>query len=282
MGYLKGLQLILACFVLATATTFSSADQAEIVLRKQSDLKGTMIRLGDIADISAGDPATMHNLATTPLLPAPRPGTTRFLHRSELKELLRSRGVNLQEVRVWGVEVVRLGESDQEKSGATHKKAKKLRVQPAPPVEKPTTPTYTAVILRRKLFKGDLIREEDLELRVEEVRPSSSALVSIKEALGMEARQNLSEGSTLLKNQIRKPLQVMRGETVAVFARTGRVTVKTFAISRQDGADGDLVQVESLDKKERYAAFVTGRRELEVFASGKTTEELASLSGNRR
>ena len=282
MGILKVQKPLLACFVLMTVASVSWAGKAEIVLRKMADQKATMIRLGDIADISAGDPATMHDLATTPLLPAPRPGKARYLHRSELKELLRSRGINLQEIRIWGAEVVQIGKTRQSESEPTPKSARKLQTQPKPPMKKSSVATYTTVVLLRKLSKGDLIRAEDLELRVQERRPSSTALGSIKEAVGMEARHNLSQGSTLLKSQIRKPLLVMRGETVAVFARTGGITVKTFAISRQEGAQGDLIQVESQDKKERYAAYVTGRRQLEVFASGKTIKELASLPGNRR
>ena len=93
----------------------------------------------------------------------------------------------------------------------------------------------------------------------------------------MEARRQLPVGYVLRKNQLRAPLQVLRGETVTVFARTGGVSVKTFAIAKQDGAQGDLIRVQALDKKELYTAHVSGRRELEVLATGHSAQELATL-----
>ena len=68
-------------------------------------------------------------------------------------------------------------------------------------------------------------------------------------------------------DQVRAPLLVRRGDEITVVARGGGIRVRTQAHSRQDGARGDLVQVESLDTGERYDARVIGLREAAVFAA---------------
>jgi flagella basal body P-ring formation protein FlgA len=73
-------------------------------------------------------------------------------------------------------------------------------------------------------------------------------------------------------------MQVKRGETVKVVARTAGITVSTFAVVQQDGSLGDLVQVQTLDKKDRFAARVSGWKELEVSATGATTGDFATLN----
>ena len=59
-------------------------------------------------------------------------------------------------------------------------------------------------------------------------------------------------------------------------ARAAGVSVRTYAMSQQDGGMGDLVMVQSLASKERYAARVIGVRELEIFTAGASAAELAA------
>jgi hypothetical protein len=47
-------------------------------------------------------------------------------------------------------------------------------------------------------------------------------------------------------------------------------------MAQQDGGMGDLVMVQSLASKERYAARVIGVRELEIFTAGASAAELAA------
>ena len=102
-------------------------------------------------------------------------------------------------------------------------------------------------------------------------------MTSVSQAVGMEATRSIRSNQTLLRAHFTAPQQVARGETVTVFARTQGISVRTFAVARQDGALGDLIQVETVDKKDRFVARVSGRRELEVLAAGATASEYASL-----
>lgn len=133
------------------------------------------------------------------------------------------------------------------------------------------------VVAVRDIPRGNLIRATDLEVRLVEGSISNTAVESISQVIGMEATRPIRSDQPILTNHVSAPLQVQRGETVTVFARTQGISVRTFAIAKQDGAMGELIQVETLDKKDRYAARVSGRRELEVLAAGATADDYANL-----
>jgi hypothetical protein len=81
----------------------------------------------------------------------------------------------------------------------------------------------------------------------------------------MEARQAIQTGAVIFTDQIRSPLLVKRGEIIIVVSQSGGIRVRTTGRARQDGAAGELVQVETLETGERYEARVTGLREAAVF-----------------
>ena len=135
----------------------------------------------------------------------------------------------------------------------------------------------SVLFARQQIKKGDIIRAIDIELRQHEGRVPSSALSSLDQVVGMEAKRSVSENTILQENHVQAPIQVQRGETVLVTSRTGGITVKTYVVARQDGAMGDLVQVETLDGDERFAARVSGSRSLEVLAPGTQAKDYATL-----
>ena len=336
----------LAIFVALLIAGAPSALGANVMLRVKSNHQGTMIRLGDIADISAASTSELKNLATTVLLPAPAPGTHQFLHRSQVRDLLAARGVDLGAISMSGVAVVELGQAkppaevgvgekssvalptrEEVESSLQASIKQHLNRQTGHPRWRVETPLDAAAYLRlaklgleltvsggrrpwtgrqyfkfvgsqadremtvvatvtkiqpvvtvlRNIERGELIRTTDVEIRQHEGNLSSSAVASLAEAIGMEARRSIKAGSMILKNHLKAPLLVERGETVTVFARTAGITVRTFAVAREDGAQGELVQVETLAGKERFAARVSGRRQLEVLATGATVGDYASL-----
>jgi flagella basal body P-ring formation protein FlgA len=135
------------------------------------------------------------------------------------------------------------------------------------------TPLATVV---REIERGDLIRADDVALLPHEGSVPNGAIRDLDEVVGTEAMRMFRPDALVLKAGIRAPRLVERGETVSIVARTGGVAVKTFGVARQAGALGDLIQVESLDTRERFAARVAGRSQLEVMARGATTAEFAN------
>lgn len=336
----------LVVLLAALAVGAPSALAANVALRAKSNHQGTMVRLGDIADISAASTLELNDLTTAVLLPAPAPGTLQFLRRSQIRDLLAARGVDLGAISLSGAEVVELGTSKlqaevagegkdtvlapnrREIESSLHASIKQylseqtghdrwrieapldtadylrlanlgfelkveggrkpfsgrqyFQVSGAQPdqemvVVATVTQIQPVVIALRKIEQGELIRATDVEIREHEGNLPSTTMSTLAGAVGMEARRSISEGSILQKSQLSAPLLVERGETVTVFARTAGITVRTFAVARQDGAQGELVQAETLDRKDRITARVSGRRELEVLATGATTGDFASL-----
>lgn len=320
-----------------------TAPAAELLLRSRARLSGPVVRLGDVAEISAADPAILHNLETTPLLPAPAPGTSRFVSALELQELLASQGLNLGELEISGAQVIEIGQVEARAPVGTpaaeslpsteavegelketirtllneqtgHKlwrieldvdkqqlpkiaqlgmplEVRGLQGRPGRQnmvVEGPQSEDreiiageifkiQPVVVLRRQLNRGDLVGAADVEVRLEDGSVPQGCFHETQQVLGMEAKRTLKEGAMLQPNVLRAPILVERGETVGVYARTGGISVRTFAIARQDGAMGDLLQVETLESKERYIARVVGPQTLEVMATGASAEELARL-----
>jgi flagella basal body P-ring formation protein FlgA len=87
------------------------AGAVEIVLREHAAPRDSVVRLGDIAEIIADDGTPLEtNLADTPLMPAPAPGTKQFLRSAVLRDLLAARSVNMNGLRITGARVVTITE----------------------------------------------------------------------------------------------------------------------------------------------------------------------------
>lgn len=138
------------------------------------------------------------------------------------------------------------------------------------------------VVAVRKIQPGDLIGVTDVEIRQQGGNLPATTIRSLDQVLGKEAIRAITAETILQSGQLRAPLQVQRGETVEVYARTGGITVKTFAVVKQDGSLGDLVQVETLDRKEKFAARVSGWKQLDVLPTGVSAADIATLRSSTR
>jgi flagella basal body P-ring formation protein FlgA len=293
-----------AAVLMAVLTTVLSASQvsnaAEIVLRQQVTLRGPMVRLGDVADLSASNNTRLQELITTPLMPTPAPGTQKYLHVAQLRDLLNARGVSIADLRFRGAPqvVIRVrpknlrnvsskpttSEPHTPTTSQTHSDQTSQRnvEKGQSDTQQPIEPTVQVVVMVRAVEKGTFVRADDIEIRNLERRMPFRAIQSLDQAVGKIAKQSLRSGVLLLENHLEAPRLVERGETVTVFARTAGIQVRTHAIAKQHGSLGALVQVETLDRGERFMARVTGLRELDVFTTGVTVAEHATLNRKRR
>lgn len=331
--------LLLGCFM-------EAAQGADVMLRERAVPSKSVVYLGDIADIAAASRSEVDRLTTTLLMPAPAPGTQIYLRKSQLRDLLVSRGVDIRSIRLSGADVVEVGlpkAKDHDNAFVGHpatsapdtgsvleaaignylrdqtghddweiefrdlgargqrhriRDGSKLivaggrqpwtgrqmfRVRTREMVDPVTIYTQvsknqTVLFTRRAIERGEMIRAADVEERRFDGQAPNSAAVSIDDVIGKEAVQSITAGAIVHTRYLRAPLLVQRGETVDVYARTRGIAVRTLATARQDGALGDLVQVESLDGEERFAARVQGRRSLVVTASGSKVEDFALMN----
>jgi flagella basal body P-ring formation protein FlgA len=84
----------------------------EISLRERVVPHATVIRLGDVADVTAADRQVSRQLATLPLMPAPARGTERYLRTREIQDMLAAQGVDVGELRFIGKDQVIVAASD--------------------------------------------------------------------------------------------------------------------------------------------------------------------------
>lgn len=123
------------------------------------------------------------------------------------------------------------------------------------------------VIAARSLSRGVMLRASDLQLYHAELpQDQPNAIYSLDQAIGKETTRSIPAGKLVTTDAIQSPLYVRRGEIVTVYAHAAGIRIRTQGRARDDGGNGTLVAVESLDTREAFFARVCGVREVEVFA----------------
>jgi flagella basal body P-ring formation protein FlgA len=100
------LLLLGASFAAAAALGASSAVAADIAINAMASPQGSVVRLGDVAKVTADSAKEATRLAAIPIMPAPAPGTERFLRMREVQDLLSARGEDMDALRFKGELVV--------------------------------------------------------------------------------------------------------------------------------------------------------------------------------
>jgi flagella basal body P-ring formation protein FlgA len=95
-------QLLSSLIVAAIAWPTTASALTEITLRDRVAMKGSVVRLSDIAEISTDDEELARKYAALPLMPAPGAGGQRFLRKREVEDLLVAHGADLSKTRIQG------------------------------------------------------------------------------------------------------------------------------------------------------------------------------------
>lgn len=96
---------------LALLSFVFNCEAATLLLREQASEHGSLVRLGDVADIAAATPAEVQTLSNTPLFPAPAVGTQFYLTVEKLRDLLVARGLDTGQLSIKGSLVVEIGQA---------------------------------------------------------------------------------------------------------------------------------------------------------------------------
>ena len=335
-----GYCLLTALLVSAGARVAASA---ELRLRPQCTAAGSLVKLGDVAEVIASDQGQAQALAAMELFPSPAEHEQRFVRVREIQDLLQLRGHNLAECQFSGAsQVTVLGRSAparapvaQPMSAAAakrihrrlceavskyldeHASAQQAWIVEAEPtdaqaravgdtsrtisisggkspwtgpqrfevtVKGPQGPASfmldaqvsvrpEVVVAVRALPRGSTVREGDVELQQDASADAGSTVFhSLAEVIGRETTRSLAAGRAISQDSLRTPLMVHRGDVVTVYANSSGIRIRTAARARDDGAQGDLVAVESLLDRATYFTRVSGIREVEVYARAARVE----------
>jgi flagellar basal body P-ring formation protein FlgA len=98
--------LLLAGFERACAATVN------VVLHEQVVAKSPVIRLGDVARIVTADRLRARYLSSLLLMPAPAPGTQRFVRKREVEDLLAAHGQDLSQLQIDGAVQIAIATPD--------------------------------------------------------------------------------------------------------------------------------------------------------------------------
>jgi flagella basal body P-ring formation protein FlgA len=355
----------------------TTASAVQVKLREEVVPKSSVVRLGDVAEISSADRAEMRRLSAVPLMPAPASGTERFLRQREVADMLAANGVDMRAVQFGGAEKVSVKGGSGVAQAAFNEPAKvvtspagdrraevlaggggrielpqldeaqvaalngilgrivsdyltsKTGSAPAGRVDckvsneqlaqlamSTTAPVCTggaapwsgrqrltlsfttgkgpqqmsivvnvsepAIVAVRPVARGSMITAADVALQI--VEPSVKAsgqrvcVDSLDKIIGKEARQQLQAGEIVYADQVQMPVIVKRGELITVASQGGGIRVRTSARALQDGSQGDLIQVESLQGKQKFDARVVGLREAAVFSPARVSTPRATES----
>jgi flagella basal body P-ring formation protein FlgA len=112
------IQLIGVILLLSSVCAQQSVAAEIVVLRERVAMSTPVVRLGDVAEIQSADRQRARQLAALPLMPAPSPGSERFLRRREVEDLLAAHGLNLRALQVEGAEQIAISGSATTSSNA--------------------------------------------------------------------------------------------------------------------------------------------------------------------
>jgi flagella basal body P-ring formation protein FlgA len=137
----------------------------------------------------------------------------------------------------------------------------------------------SVVVAAEPLARGAVIRAADVRLAPNQV--TDGAFHAIDRVIGQQTTRAIPAGTILDRDSIRPPLLVRRGETVAVYARSAGIQVRTAAKAREEGSLGDLIEVESLTDRATYFVRVCGIQEVEVYARATRADRAAAIDSDR-
>jgi flagellar basal body P-ring formation protein FlgA len=107
----KNLKCVGAMLVAFCVTSHALA-AVDVKLREKVAPHGSVVRLGDVAEIATADRQQARQLGSLPLMPAPAPGTERFLRTREIQDMLSAQGVDVGALRFVGAQQVVIAAAD--------------------------------------------------------------------------------------------------------------------------------------------------------------------------
>lgn len=300
------------------APSLGLADQ--IFLRKEAKVAGSIVRLGDVAEIVGGSLAEKSKLNKLELFPVDPQASV--LTAAQIREELTLAGVDLLRWRLSGASTVALQSSTPSSSLPTLAtrafQANRLRSQaPMHPAQQfnrhsarqvsYTAPTQVTDLtaspvgsgvqgmetsqspgageemvsgwtVRRTLDRNAQIGPMDLEPIQVPARQSRNLVTDPELLIGKVARNRLVSGQPIHENSIEEKKLVQRNKQVRIVSKVGILEVSTVGRCLADGGLGQVVPVETFEKRKPFYGTVTGYQEVTISEEPGDT----AIQANRR
>lgn len=110
---------------------------------------------------------------------------------------------------------------------------------------------YRSVLTARSsVLRGSEINPSDFELKTVEVsKLRGNPLQDFSALSGFRAKMNIKEGEVLIQENLEALPVIKRGDKISAVAGSGNVVISIDASAREDGRIGQVIRVETADKK---------------------------------
>lgn len=123
------------------------------------------------------------------------------------------------------------------------------------------------LIARTSLRRGELVEGADVSADEQWLTPGTRPGAP-ERVVGSAVRSRLAAGQVVLESDVQPPVVVQKGDLVWVHCLSDSVLLKRQARAMNTARDGEAVELQSLNSKERFTARMNGRGRAVTIASG--------------
>lgn len=127
-------------------------------------------------------------------------------------------------------------------------------------------PLPHVLVAAQDLPRGHVIRAENLTQR--QIENAADGLADPRLLVGKETRKAIRTGNVVASSDVRSVPLVRANDIVTLVSRSGGIAVQSYARARRDGALGDEIAVQTIEKRELLVGRVTGYHEVEIVTAG--------------
>ncbi len=132
-----------------------------------------------------------------------------------------------------------------------------------------------SVVTTKDIARSTIIDESMISQETQWFSPFVTP-VNPKMVLGQACRSRLRAGTVILADDLESPVVIERGEIVSARSIAGSVVVNIRARAMSNVRDGELFELESLDRKSRFTARASGPGRAVIIKKDETHSEGAS------
>ncbi len=268
----RRVQIKTLLFFIAIITGNACGRAAEIKFYPIARNTSAIVRLGDIAEI-VGTPDEVARLRRIEIAVAPVGLNSRTLNWTRIRELLILRGVSPVKHRLSGASEILLKNNSRQMASQATAAIPGTGSQPGAPL---------VIVSTRPLKQGMQIGRDDVRLEPLKTRKTPEMATTVESVIGMEVARSMAPGQVIQHRSLRAPILVKRSDTVTVYARAGKIRVRTTAKSLSSGSLHDTIMLEVVGTKDKIAAKIIGFQEAEVFVQGTSEAAMRKSEQSRR
>jgi len=136
------------------------------------------------------------------------------------------------------------------------------------------------VTATRALRRGEVLRASDVTLvQQDNIATSENAVSDLSQAVGKQVSRAVRAGAAIDRFDLQAPVLIQRGEAVTLWVRTAGVNIRMATRATGQGAKGDLIELQSLDRKRKYEAVVVDYQVAEIIGESLKTERPSQQKG---